>query len=230
MNIGIIAAEEEEMLAIKKYMKNIKEKNIFNLTFYIGSIENNKCILVKCGVGKVNAARTTQVLIDNFDLNYVVNIGSAGAVNPSLSIGDIIVGDKLIQYDFDITELGTYEKGEICGIGKYFSCDDTLINLCKQIVEEEDLICKVGKIGTADLFCAKPEKSAEIYKEFGVECVEMEGGAVAQVCQLDNIPFLVIRSISDTPNGNNKIDFHTYLKSASENAGKILYKLCTKLK
>ena len=232
MIVGIIAAEEEEMLEIKKLMDDIDEQKIYNLNFVCGKVNGKNCVLVKCGVGKVNAARTTQLLIDKFEVNCVINVGSAGAVNPELQIEDIVIANELIQYDFYITQIGNYEKGEICEIGKYFKSDKKLIELCEQTIDEmsnENINIKIGRVGTADLFCADPQKDAEIREEFEVECVEMEGAAIAQVCMLDNIPFLVIRGISDTPNGNNKIDFHTYLVHASKRAGEILYRLVSKL-
>ncbi len=232
MRIGIIAAEYEEMLAIKNIMENIREEKIYNLIFYIGKIHNKECILVECGVGKVNAARTTQSLIDKFEVNYVINVGSAGSITPELNVQDIVIGKELIQYDFDITQIGDYEKGEICDVGKYFYSDEKLIKLCEETIEDmkdKNFKIKIGRIGTADLFFANPERAKIVRKEFGMECLEMEGAAIGQVCFLDNVPFLVIRGISDTPNGNNKIDFHTYLKLASKRTAEILENLIFKI-
>ncbi len=232
MKIGIIAAENEEMLAIKNIMENISEEKVYNLTFYIGNIHNRECVLVECGVGKVNAARTTQSLIDKFKVDYVINVGSAGSITPELNVQDIVIGKELIQYDFDITQIGDYEKGEICDVGKYFYSDEKLIKLCEQTIEEmkdRDFNIKIGRIGSADIFFADPERAIEVRTEFGMECLEMEGAAIGQVCFLDKVPFLVIRGISDTPNGNNKIDFHTYLKLASKRAAEILENLISKI-
>jgi len=225
--IGIIAAESKEMNEIKKLMKNIEEKDLFNLQFFTGKIEEEECVLVECGEGKVNAARTTQIMIDNFKIDKLVNVGSAGAINEDLNVKDVVIADKLVQYDFDISGLG-YEKGEICNIGKYIYCDKTLVEECKKAIENienESYKVVIGTIATADSFCDKPEIAKMVRKEFNAECVEMEGAAVAQVCYLDKIPFLVIRGISDTPNGNNKIDFRKYLEIASKQSAKILQNL-----
>lgn len=226
MKIGIIAAESKEMMAIKKRMSNIQTNNKYNMDFFIGNIYNHEIVLVECGVGKVNAARTAQTLIDSYNVNYVINVGSAGAVNPSLNIKDIVIGESLIQYDFDITGIGDYEKGEICDVGRYIECDKDLVNKFSQILSsvDNDYNIYVGKIGTADYFCSDHEKGRQVHDEFGVECVEMEGAAIAQVCYLDKIPFIVIRGISDTVNGDNKIDFHTYLELASEQVALIIDK------
>lgn len=232
MRIGIIAAENAEMMAIKEIMNDIEEETIYNLVFTLGNIENKECVLVECGVGKVNAARTTQILIDKYSVDYLINVGSAGGVNKELNILDIVIGDKLVQYDFDISGAGNYEKGEICGIGKFFESDGRLVELSKQIIENmegRDFNIVVGAIGSADLFCTDQNLGAKTREEFGVECVEMEGAAIAQVCMLDSIPFLVIRGVSDSPNGNNDIDFHTYLGIVSNRVATILKQLVSKI-
>lgn len=232
MSIGIIAAENEEMMAIKNLMTEVEENKKYNLTFLKGKIKNKECVLVECGVGKVNAARTTQILIDNYDIECVINVGSAGAVNEELNVEDIVIGNKLVQYDFDITQIGNYEKGEICDVGKYMISNERLIKICEETMEsfsDRNYKIKIGIIASADMFCAEPEKAKEIRKDFNAECVEMEGAAVAQVCFLDNIPFVVIRAISDTPNGNNKIDFHTFLKIASKRASEIINEIVEKI-
>ena len=232
MRIGIIAAENAEMMAIKEIMNDIEEETIYNLVFTLGNIENKECVLVECGVGKVNAARTTQILIDKYSVDYIINVGSAGGVNKELNILDIVIGDKLVQYDFDISGAGNYEKGEICGIGKFFEADGRLVELSKQIIEnmeDRDFNIIVGSIGSADLFCTDSNLGAKTREEFGVECVEMEGAAIAQVCMLDSIPFLVIRGVSDSPNGNNDIDFHTYLGIVSNRVATILKQLVSKI-
>lgn len=232
MVIGIIAAEEKEMLAIKNNMTNISEKKIYELNFIEGNIENKECVLVECGVGKVNAARTTQIMIDNYNTDYIINVGVAGGLTKDLEIKDIVIGKDLVQHDFDITAVGKYEKGEIARTGKYFNSDEKLIGLCKETIEEyenRDFNIKIGRIVTGDWFAADPQKSIAIQKEFNADCIEMEGAAIAQVCFLDKVPFLVIRGISDTPNGNNEIDFHTYIEDVSKKVGEILKKLISKI-
>lgn len=230
--IGIIAAEEVEMQAIKEKMQNIEEKKIYNLDFFKGKIQEKECVLVTCGVGKVNSARTVQILIDNYKIDYVINVGSSGGINPELNIGDIVIAKNLVQYDFDITGAGDYEKGEICGIGKYIESDKKLTNLCEQTIKEiniEDSNIKIGTIASADYFAVDSKKMEDVRREFNAECVEMEGASIAQVCFLDNVPFLVIRGISDVQNGNNKVDFHTYIEKASKKVAIILENLILKM-
>lgn len=225
MSIGIIVATEYELTQTKKLLSNIKEYNHYNLTFYSGNIENKNVVIVKCGIGKVNAARTTQVLIDKFKIDFIINLGAAGALNPDLNVKDIVIGEKLVQYDFDLSELDNVKKGEIQGIGRYIRSDEKLIKICKKALSkicDSDFNYILGTIGTADFFCADSSKAIEIREEFNIDCVEMEGCAIAQVCLLDKVPFIIIRGISDTQNENNKIDYYTYCEAASEQAANLI--------
>lgn len=232
MIIGIIAAEEKEMSAIKDIMTDVIEEKIYDLKFIKGKIVDKLCILVECGVGKVNAARTTQIMIDKYNVSSVINVGSAGSLINELNIEDIVIGKELVQHDFDVTGAGNYELGEVAGVGKFFKSDEKLIKICEETIKElkdREFNIKVGRIATGDWFAHVPEKSQQIQKEFNADCIEMEGAAIAQVCFLDKIPFLVIRGISDTPNGNNKIDFHKYLEIVSKRVAEILKNLISKI-
>ena len=222
--IGIIVAMEEELEEILNIMNNIEEKEIYGLTFKTGQIEKNKVVVVKCGVGKVNAARVTQILIDTFNIKSVINVGSAGALNPFLNIGDIVIAEKLVQHDFDITAFD-HDKGYITGVGDYIYSNIELIEKFKNAannLKEKDYKIKTGIIATGDIFCTDIEMKNKIYSKFDADCVEMEGAAIAQVCYLDKIPFIVIRSISDSPNGNNEIDFDKFVELASKRCANIL--------
>lgn len=215
---GIIVAMQEELEEILKIMQEIEEKEIYEIKFISGKIENTKVVVAKSGVGKVNAARTTQILIDIFKIENVINVGAAGALNPSLNIGDIIIAEKLIQHDFDITAFD-HNKGYITGVGDYIDCNEELMkkfkDICNKIKSEEYKI-STGIIASGDIFCTDVNMKNKIYSKFNADCVEMEGAAIAQVCYLDKIPFIVIRSISDSPNGNNAIVFDEFVKLASK--------------
>lgn len=212
--IGIIAAMQEEYDVIKELMENIKIEKYFNLELTLGEIGKKQIVLVKCGIGKVNAARVTQILIDKFDTQYIVNVGVAGSLNDELEIGDIVIGKNLVQHDFDLTPWG-HEKGYISNeVGRYLESSEELIEKCKKIIKEDlkDINVKIGTIATGDIFCTSEKLKDEVTKEFGADCIEMEGAAIAQVCKLSNIPFVVIRSISDKPNGNNHITADKFLE------------------
>ena len=211
--IGIIAALDEEIEAIKKTMKEVSIKEIYELQFIQGRINEKDVVLVRCGVGKVNAARTTQILLNNFNIEYVVNVGTAGSLNESIEIGDIVIAEKLVQHDFDITAFN-HEKGYIPNIGgKFVESDSYLIKLAKEVGDEST---HTGVIASGDIFCTEEAMSSKIATKFGALCVEMEGASIAQVCYLSHIPFLVIRSISDSPTGgDNTLTYEEFLKLSS---------------
>lgn len=218
--IGIIIAMDEELNALKKYLKINNERKIYNLSFLESEIKDKKCVIVKCGIGKVNAARTTQILIDNYKIDYIINIGVAGGLK-NTQIGDIVIASKLVQYDFDITKFN-HELGFITGVGKYINCDEKLINKAINIKGHKT---SLGIIATGDTFITSIEQSKFIEKEFNALAVEMEGAAIAQICYLCNIPFMIIRSISDNPNNDNQVDFENFLDTSSSKVAEFVNKL-----
>ena len=221
---GIITAMQEEMQEIQKLMKEISFIEIYGLNFIEGKINNKQVVLVEAGVEKVNAARTTQILIDKFDIDAVINVGSAGASNEELSIGDIVIGKKLVQHDFDITAFG-HPKGFISNVGENVESDSELIRKMEQTIsklQDKEFKIKVGTIASGDIFCTEKTMKDKIRTKFNADAIEMEGSAIAQVCKLDNIPFIVIRSISDNPNGNNNITFEQFLEKASKRCAQII--------
>lgn len=223
MKIGIIFAMKEELDALKKHLEIFNEYKVYDLTFYEAKYNNITCILVESGVGKVNAARTTQILIDHVKVDYIFNIGVAGGIDNSLNVGDVVVGTSLVQHDFDITAFN-HNKGYIPNIGINVNSNEYLINLTKEI---DNL--KYGVIASGDIFCTDVNMSNKIHNKFNALCVEMEGASVAQVCHLCNIPFLIIRSISDVPNNNNVITYDEFLEISSNKVANIMIKLLDKL-
>lgn len=226
---GIIAAMQEEMQEIKKIMQDIENLKIYELNFFKGTINYKNVVLVEAGVGKVNAARVTQILIDNFNIQGIINVGSAGSCNDELEIGDIVIGKKLVQHDFDITAFG-HEKGFISNVGQFVESDDELISQIEEVIKnikDKDFNIKIGTIASGDIFCTEPKMKEKIRNKFSAECIEMEGAAIAQVCKLDQIPFLVIRSISDKPNGQNEITFDKFLEKASKRCAYIINEFFT---
>ena len=224
MKIGIMFAMEEELNALKSHLEIKNEFNIFDLTFYEATLYNVKCILVQSGIGKVNAARATQILIDNIKVDFIFNIGVAGGIDSNLKVGDIVIGKSLVQHDFDITAFN-HQKGYIPNIGTYIESDEYLVRLAKEV--EENTLC--GVIASGDIFCTDENMAKKIHDKFNALCVEMEGASIAQVCYLCNIPFLIIRSISDTPNNNNAITFDEFLITSSNKVANLMIKLIKKL-
>lgn len=222
--IGIIVAMDEEREAILNIMTDVKVEQIYNLRFLKGKIQGKSCILVKSGVGKVNAARTTQVMIHNFDIKYMINLGAGGSINGMLNIGDVLIAKEVVQHDFDITAFG-HSKGYITGIGDKIICDRDLVNKMEQMIQsipERSYQIKMGVIATGDIFCTESWMKDKIRAKFNADVVDMECAAIAQVCYLDNVPFMGIRSISDTPNGKNATTFDENLKLASKRCANLL--------
>lgn len=226
---GIIAAMQEEMQEIKKIMQDIEKLKIYELNFFKGTINDKNVVLVEAGVGKVNAARVTQILIDNFKVEGIINVGSAGSCNDELEIGDIVIGKKLVQHDFDITAFG-HEKGFISNVGQFVESNEQLLVKIEETIKrikDKDFKIKVGTIASGDIFCTEPKMKEKIRNKFNADCIEMEGSAIAQVCKLDKIPFLVVRSISDKPNGQNEITFDKFLEKASRRCAYIINEFFT---
>lgn len=212
--IGIIVAEEKELEEVLNITLIKNKRDIFDKTFYIGSINKKEVVIVKSNVGKVNSARSAQMLIDNFDIRIVINIGTSGSVDNNLNIGDVVVADRLYQYDFDVTAFGR-KLGEIENIGE---CIYTNKNILNKI--SKDLI--VGGIASGDKFITRMEDKTFIRDKFNVVCIEMEGASIAQVCYLSNIPVLVIRSVTDKLDGTSEVDFVKFLEYSSRKVANIL--------
>lgn len=222
--IGIIVAMDEEREAIVNIMTDIKVEQIYNLRFLKGKIQGKECVLVKSGIGKVNAARTTQVMIEKFDLQYIINLGAGGSINGMLNIGDVLIGKQVVQHDFDITAFG-HSKGYITGVGDTIICNRNLVNEFEQIIQsipERSYQIKMGVIATGDIFCTESWMKDKIRAKFNADVVDMECAAIGQVCHLDNVPFMAIRAISDTPNGKNAATFDENLKLASKRCANLL--------
>ena len=220
--IGIIVAELEELESILERVDSYTETQYKNKTFYEGYIKEKNVVIVRSEVGKVNAALTSQMLIDKYDVRIIINIGVSGSVNNTLDIGEIVVGDKLVQHDFDVTGFGR-KLGEIEGIGIYIEPRKELIDIFKE------LNVKIGCIASGDKFVTKIEDKNFIRETFDALCVEMEGASVAQTCLVNGIDFIVIRSISDKLDGSSKIEFPKFLESSAKKAANLLYDVIDKI-
>lgn len=220
MKIGIIFAMEEELNAFLTKVTFNNKAEIYKAEFYECKYKELELVLVLSGVGKVNAARTTQLLIDKYNPTYIFNIGVAGAVSPSLKLLDIVVADNLLQHDFDITVFD-HEKGYIPGVGTKIACDKNLLEIAKKTNNVH-----IGLVASGDIFVTDDMMGAKINKKFKALCVEMEGAAIAQVCFLSNVPFLAIKCISDTVlKEDNNLTYNEFLDKSSENIAKYLIKI-----
>ena len=224
--IGIIFAMNEELTALKKYFTIDKITKIYDLTFYEVDFIETRLVLVESGVGKVNAGRTTQILIDNYKPSAIYNIGVAGGVDKSLKVGDVVISTSLVQHDFDITAFD-HKKGYIPNVGDVIPVDKVLVMNSTEALEKKSLPYKLGCIASGDIFCTDAKMASKINEKFKALCVEMEGSAIGQVCFLCQVPCLVLRSISDCPDNNNRITYDEFLPAACENIAKIMYAILT---
>jgi len=224
--IGIIGAMNEEIENFLDGMTNITQYKKAGIIFYEGSMNGKSIILCKSGVGKINAAVCTQILIDDFNIKQVVFTGVAGALHPELEIGDIVVSTAAMQHDIDASALG-FIRGTIPFADKsVFEADKNLVELALKASEE--LIegkAITGLILSGDQFISAGLAAKELHELFGGYCTEMEGAAVAQVCHMNEIPFVIVRSMSDKADGSAHINFPEFTKLASKRSYLIVDKM-----
>lgn len=225
MNIvGIIGAMEEEIVALKESMIIDKVEKYSSLEFYIGKMYEKKVVVVRCGIGKVNAAVCTQIMVDRFNVNMIINIGVAGAVNNKLDIADIVISRDAIQHDMDATGFG-YKVGEIPRMDvSCFKADDRLIQLAKKAGSNKITEHKVfvERIVSGDQFISDMKVKERLINDFDAFCTEMEGASIAHVCYLNKIPFVIIRSISDKADNSAEMNFEEFTQIAADNSIKII--------
>ena len=218
---GIIAAVIEEAEAIKKEIENIKEIVINEISFFTGKFNEKEIVFVQSGIGKVNAAITATLLIEKFNVKEVIFSGVAGSLDARLKIGDVVIGRDIVQHDVDATAFG-YKMGQIPQMKEWaFESDKYLIEKTAKINNINHQIL-LGRILTGDQFISKKDVKIQLGKDFDALCVDMESGAVAQVCARLGIKFLIIRSISDSITDDSGREYTSFVKLAAENSKKIL--------
>lgn len=216
--IGIIGAMDIEVDALKEQMLDVTRVNKASMEFYQGKLNGKDVVVVRSGIGKVNAAVCTQILADVFEVEAVINTGIAGSLRNEINIGDIVVSTDALQHDMDAVEFG-YPKGQIPGM-KVFSfvanavLRETAVRVCQKV--NPDIQVFEGRIVSGDQFVARAEVKDEIIKEFAGYCTEMEGAAIAQAAYLNGIPFVVVRAISDKADNSATMDYPTFEKQAAQ--------------
>ncbi len=231
MTIGIIGAMEEEIKNILEDMNVIKTTNALGLDFYLGSLSNssNSIVLVRSGIGKVNAALCAQVLIDLFAVDAVINVGVAGAIDKNIKIGDIVISKDAIQHDFDTSALGD-EPGYISRMDtSVFVADERLVDIAKEVVEEIGFPVYEGRIASGDQFVSDPSVKDRIARLFNPMCCEMEGAAIAHACYLNKVPFVIIRAISDNAEEGSDVNYERFFRESAVTAGRIIKNMIAKI-
>jgi len=221
--IALIGAMNEEIELLLAHMEQVEETGKAGITFRTGVFGGQRVVVCKSGVGKVNAAVTTQLLIDRFAAQAVIFTGVAGALDPGLNIGDLVISAECMQHDMDVTALG-FPRGVIpFEEQSVFAADERLRELAA--ASGEKLFpgqVKIGRVLSGDQFVASRELVRELHEELGGTCTEMEGAAVAQVCAMNAVPFVVIRSMSDKADGSAHVNFAEFTAQASEHSYRIV--------
>lgn len=230
MRIGVIGAMEEEVELLRKQLANTSVREIANSEFTIGTYKGQELILLKSGIGKVNAAMTTTILMQEFKPDLVLNIGSAGGFDEELEVGAVVISDEVRHHDVDATVFG-YELGQVPQMPAAYIANKELIELAVQAVEEiGEHQHAVGLIATGDSFMSDPERVALVKQQFpAMKAAEMEAAAVAQVCFQYDTAFVVIRALSDIAGKESSVSFDEFLPVAAKHSTEIVLRVIEKM-
>ena len=224
--IGIIGAMDVEIEALTALMEERQEVSLGNNVYVTGRLCGQEAVLAVCGAGKVNAALCTQQMILRWRPVWVLNVGVAGAADPALRIGDLVVGTAAVQHDMDTSPMGD-PVGYVSGIGLVeFPCDPALrTRLTAAARAVPGVRVTEGVIATGDQFVNQPERTAWIRETFHAAAVEMEGAAVAHACLSQGVPCGILRSISDGANDDSGMDFAAFTRMAAGHAQQVVRNL-----
>jgi adenosylhomocysteine nucleosidase len=229
--IGIIGAMEEEVNILKTKMENVVIKTIASMEFCEGTLQKKDVIVVRCGIGKVNAAVCTQILADLYQVNAVINTGVAGSLRNEIDIADIVLSTDAVQHDMDATHFG-YTVGTIPRMDQsIFPADQELVDLAKEVCKEvlPEIGVHTGRVVSGDQFIADHGKKEWLTANFSGYCTEMEGAAIAQAAYLNKIPFLIIRAISDKADNSAQMAYSEFEELAIKNTVKLVMGLIEKM-
>ncbi|EOB8322683.1 5'-methylthioadenosine/S-adenosylhomocysteine nucleosidase [Staphylococcus aureus] len=227
--IGIIGAMEEEVTILKNKLTQLSEISVAHVKFYTGILKDREVVITQSGIGKVNAAISTTLLINKFKPDIIINTGSAGTLDESLNVGDVLISDDVKYHDADATAFG-YEYGQIPQMPVAFQSSKPLIEKVSQVVQQQQLTAKVGLIVSGDSFIGSVEQRQKIKKAFpNAMAVEMEATAIAQTCYQFNVPFVVVRAVSDLANGEAEMSFEAFLEKAAVSSSQTVEALVSQL-
>jgi adenosylhomocysteine nucleosidase len=229
--IGLIGAMAEEIERLEERLERQSETTVAGIRFQQGTFGGQPVVLCRSGVGKVNAAACTQLLIDRFGVDAVIFTGVAGALDPSLEIGDIVISRDCQQHDMDASPLG-FVRGTIpFAEVSVFPADPALVKLAAEASElaAEGRVIQ-GRVLSGDQFIADRDTVRLLHEQFGGACVEMEGAAVAQVCAMNGVPYVVIRSMSDKADGSAHVNFPEFAVMAADRSFRIVERMIHSLR
>ncbi|MFI3238539.1 MAG: 5'-methylthioadenosine/adenosylhomocysteine nucleosidase [Lachnospiraceae bacterium] len=227
--LGIIGAMELEVDTLKEQMNCSNTTTIAGMTFFEGTLENTNVVIVQCGIGKVNAGMCVQILATVFNVTAVLNTGVAGSLNDALDIGDILISSDAIYHDMDVTIFG-YAPGQVPGTPQaHFVANTQLTEAAKASCEavNPEINCHVGRVVSGDQFISSEEVKERLISVFHGDCAEMEGAAIAHAATLNNLPFVIVRAISDKSDDSAEMDYPSFERAAAGHSAKLVAHLCT---
>lgn len=228
--LGIIGAMDEEVNKLKEQLEECFISRKAGMDFYKGKLFGKDVVIVRSGIGKVNAAICTQILADDFNVDNIINTGIAGSLNEKINIGDIVLSTDTVEHDMDAVAFG-YKLGVIPRMdNSFFVADEKLRNIAKECCHEilDGVEVFEGRIVSGDQFISDREKKNWLVENFSGYCTEMEGAAIAHAAYLNNIPFLIIRAISDKADDSASMDYPAFEAMAIENSVKLLCQIVKK--
>lgn len=230
--IGIIGAMELEVDALKARLVDCTVTLRAGMEFYEGTLNGTDVVVVRCGVGKVNAALCVQAMADLYSVTHVINTGIAGSLNAELDIGDILISVDAIEHDMDATGFG-YAPGEIPQLGvREFVADRQMAELALELCAEvnPDIHARLGRVVSGDQFICDAGVKARLIAKFQADCAEMEGAAIAHGAYLNGLPFLIVRAISDKADGSAELDYPTFEHRAAQHSARLVEALVQRLR
>jgi adenosylhomocysteine nucleosidase len=227
--LAVLGAMEEEIARLRERLTHVREETVARIRVFRGSFDGTEIILAQTGIGKVSAAICTQMIIDSYGADRLLFCGVAGGLAPNMQPGDIVVASHLIQYDMDLTAFGR-RLGEIPGLGRLLECDPELVQLAAAAFDdafpgEDAPNLMIGTVASADRFIKDRDEQRRLQREFSALATEMEGAAAGQTCYVNDVPFVVVRAISDGASQSAQDEFSSNLSRAAANGARLMEKL-----
>ncbi len=229
--IGIIGAMELEVEELKSELSGTRITKKAGMEFYEGTLRGASVVIVRCGIGKVNAALCVQILADLFQVTHVINTGVAGSLNAKLDIGDILVSRDAVHHDMDVTPLG-YAPGIVPQLEtSFFRADESLVRLAMEscAAVNPDIHVMSGRVLSGDQFIAGKAIKEKLVSTFQGDCTEMEGAAIAHGAYLNQLPFVILRAISDKADNSAEMDYPSFERAAAGHCARLVADLVTKI-
>lgn len=229
--IGIIGAMEDEVAQLKKNMEIEETTEVASLSFCRGKLSGREVVVVRSGIGKVNAAICTQILVDQFHVDVIINTGIAGSLDAEIDIGDIVISTDAVEHDMDASIFGD-PIGQIPQMDTfYFPADESLVKLAKEVNEKAnpDVHTWIGRVVSGDQFVSSGEKKEQLIRVFDAKCTEMEGAAIAHAAYLNKISCVIIRAISDKADNSAVVDYPAFEAAAIRHSVRLIEALVSEI-